>query len=220
MRAIVEAARQISHAIQSAFEALPVAEVERIGAGVPPEPEVVVGEERVGRPWEMIDERPPIDRLVRFSQDPQKETELRGIIRRIARQLESLPPAQVEAAHIVFPLRHTKVEVYPWEREAFAPAAEGRAPISARTIQFCLGLVAWMEEEFALYQENRSHRYLWKPHFDMLSYAVERTHDQLKTVHDLLRPEAEPAELAWFPALVKTAERLLYTLERITPVFA
>jgi len=219
-RAALAAARQIFHAIQSAFVALPVADVERVGAGIPVRPEVAAGEERLGRPLEIIDERPPMDRLIRRSLELQKENELRGIIKRIACHVEAISPAQVESGHIVFPLRHTKVELYPWEYAAFAPAAEGRAPISARTIQFSLGLVAWMEEELTLYQRNRSHRYLWKPHFDMLSYAAKRTHDQLKTIHELLRPEAEPEERAWFPGLVKTAQRLLHTLEKIAPVFA
>lgn len=216
--ALIEAVRQIFPAIETAFQALATSPGTRIGAGTP-EPAGEAGSQRFGRPLELADERQPIDQLSRRAADPQKESELRGIIKRIGRHIAGLKPAEAAASRIPFPLRHTSIELYEWEREAFAPAAEGQAPTSARTVQFSLGLIAWMEEEYALYEKTRGDRYQWKPHFDLLSYAVERAHDQFHTIHGLLQAGGPAQEAAWFPALVNIAGRLLQTLEKLAPVF-
>lgn len=219
-RALLEAARQLFPAIEEAFEVLPVPSGERVGGGVDDTDAEFRPAQPVGRPLEVANERLPIGNLLRRGQDPQKENELRGIIRRIVRHLASLTPQQAAAGRILFPLRNTSVELYEWEREAFTPSAEGRAPVSVRIVQFSLGLIAWMEEEFVLYQNNRADRYQWKPHFDLLSYAVERAHDQLHTIHGMLQAGGSAKEAAWFDVLVNTAKRLFQTLEKIAPVFA
>lgn len=216
--AFIEAARQILTVIEEAFEDLPVPTETWIGAG-PGSPPVRDSEARIGRPFEVTTERPPIDRLVHRHHDPQKEAELRGIIKRIARHLAALPEGEA-AGRIVFPLRHATLEIYDWEREGFTAGAEKQAPVSAETIQTSLGLIAWMEEEHTLYEKNRPDRYQWKPHFDMLSYAVEHTHDQLHTIYGLLEEGGPPTEATLFPALVNTAQRLLKVLEKVAPVFA
>lgn len=218
-RALLEAARQLFPAIEEAFEALPVPTGERLGAGVEEAVEPPPAQP-VGRPLEVAHERLPIGNLLRRGEDPQKENELRGIVRRIGRHLAALTPQQAAAGRIIFPLRNTSVELYEWEREAFTPSAEGRAPVSVRIVQFSLGLIAWMEEEFILYQNNRADRYQWKPHFDLLSYAAERTHDQLHTIHGMLQAGGSAKEATWFDVLVNTAKRLFQTLEKISPVFA
>ncbi|MFQ5925802.1 MAG: hypothetical protein ACE5MH_00015 [Terriglobia bacterium] len=219
-RTSMEEVRQIFRDIEAAFRALPEPTGTRVTAGDIAGGEEARPEQLVGRSLQVAHERPPIEHLVRRPRDPQKETELRGIIKRIRRHLSTVGPEQAAAGRIVFPLRHTTVELYEWEREAFALAAEGQAPTSARTIRFALGLIAWMEEEYVLYQENRGERYQWKPHFDLLSYAVERTRDQLHTIHGMLQAGGLGEEAAWFPALVNSAQRLVRVLEKIAPAFA
>ncbi|MBI4461973.1 MAG: hypothetical protein HY653_03610 [Acidobacteria bacterium] len=173
-----------------------------------------------GRRSEPLSERAPIDNLIRRPVDPEKEAELRGIIRRIGRHLAALPPEQAAAGRIIFPLRRTAMDLYEWEREAFGPSAGGKPAPGVQVVQLSLGLIAWMEEAVVLYQENRSDRYGWKPHFDSLSYAVERTHDQLHTIHGLLLAGGSEEAVQWFAALVNTAQRLVRILDKIAPVFA
>lgn len=218
-RAFIEAARQALAAIQDAFKELAVpagtrgaSELSRAGKEAAPPV-------RLGRPLEVVDERAPIDNLVSRSQDPRKENELRGIIKRIERHLAGLTPEQAAAGHIAFPLRNALVELYEWEREAFAPAAETQAPVSAPLVQVSVGLIAWMEEELVLHQKNRSDRYQWKPHFDLLSYALARTHEQLQTILGVLQA-GPPEEAGWFAALVNTAQRLVQVTDKVAPVFA
>lgn len=215
----LEEAWQLVRAIEAASESLALPEAQRVGGGL----EVELGEEavepRLGRPLEVLDERPPIDRLVRRGAEPQKESELRGILNRMARFLARLPAEQARADKVVFPLRHAELELSDWEREAFAPPAAETAPQGARTIQYALGVMAWIEEELTRYQQVRAERYLWKTHFDHLSYAVVRALDLLKAIRELIRPGAPEAEAAWFGPLLQTALRLGNTLNRVRPVF-
>ncbi|MFQ5663122.1 MAG: hypothetical protein ACE5HL_04760 [Terriglobia bacterium] len=207
-------------AIEDAYERLCLPEAQRALRAVLPgeEAPTEAGSGR-GRPLEAVGERPAIDRLVRRGQPAEKESELPAIVHRIARFLEKLSPEQLKAEKAVFPLHEAKLELAAWEREAFRAAAMAAAPESTRTIQYALAVVAWLEEEMARYQETRADRYLWKTHFDHLSYAVERSVELLKAVRGLLREGASEGEAAWFESLVRTALRLATALNRVAPVF-
>lgn len=207
----------LTRAIEEACEKLALPRGAR--AGATPKEEAAPGKARLGRPLEGFDERPPIDRLVRRGEEPQKEHELDGIIGRLARFVEKLPPDQAKAEKVPFPLRDASLDLAPWEREAFVPAAAGAPLESARTIQYALGVTAWLEEELVRYERTRGDRYLWKTHFDLLSYAVVRAVDLLKAIRQLIRPDAPPAEAAWLNPLLQTALRLANTLNRVAPVF-
>lgn len=216
----LEQASEVLQAIEAAYEVLSLARAED---GGPPPP---AGEElggalptRVGRAHEVVDERPPIDRLVRGGQERQKENELRGIISRITRFIEKLPPEQAAAEKAVFRLRQGALQLDTWEREAFDAAAMAAAPESTRAIQYCLGVIAWVEEELARYQETRDDRYLWKAHVDLLSYAVARAVELLTSIRALFREAVPAGEAAWFESLRDTARRLGATLRRVIPVF-
>lgn len=174
----------------------------------------------MGRALHTLDERPPIDRLVRQGAEPQKENELRGLISRITRFLEKLPPEQAKAEKVTFPLREARLDLVLSEREAFGPAATSAAPESTRAIQYSVGVIAWLEEELMRYKQTRGDRYLWKTHFDLISYAVVRTVDLLKTIRGLLRQDAPTGEAAWFGSLLQTALRLATALNKVAPVFA
>lgn len=220
IRQQIEEAWTLTRGIEAACEKLSPSQAARAGTGVAEPKESSEVEAFMGRLLDALDERPPIDRLVRRGEDPQKENELRGIITRLARFLEKLPPQQAKAEKVVFPLREVGLELAPWEREAFVPAATGSAPESARTIQYALGVVAWLEEELARYKQTRDDRYMWKTHFDLLSYAVVRAVDLLKSIRHQVREGAPPAEAAWFEPLLQTSLRLATTLNHVAPVFA
>ncbi len=174
---------------------------------------------RLGRPLELRNERPPMDRLIGRGQEKKKEQELRGIIQRLARFLEKLPPDQAAAKKIIFRLRRGELALEPWEREAFSAAAVTAAPESTAAIQQALGVIAWMEEELAHYEETRDDRYLWKSHLDVLGYAVRHAVLLLSSVRTLFREGAPTGEAAWFDSLLHTALRLGTSLNRITPLF-
>lgn len=220
IRQQIEEAWKATRAIEAACEKLALPEGARAGAAVAEEEEKGPAEPRMGRPLETREERLPIDRLVRRGEDPQKEGELRGIITRLARFLEKLPPDQAKAERVAFPLREAHLELASWEREAFVSAMAGTAPESVRAIQYALGIIAWVEEELVRYQKTRGDRYLWKTHFDLLSYAVVRAGELLKSIRGLVREGAPREEAAWFNPLLQTALRLATTLNHVAPVFA
>lgn len=220
IRQQIEEAWKATRAIEAACEKLALPEGARAGAAVAEEEEKGPAEPRMGRPLETREERLPIDRLVRRGEDPQKEGELRGIITRLARFLEKLPPDQAKAERVAFPLREAQLELASWEREAFVSAMAGTAPESVRAIQYALGIIAWVEEELVRYQKTRGDRYLWKTHFDLLSYAVVRAGELLKSIRGLVREGAPREEAAWFNPLLQTALRLATTLNHVAPVFA
>ena len=220
IRQQIEEAWKATRAIEAACEKLALPEGARAGAAVADDEEEGPAEPRMGRPLETLEERLPIDRLVRRGEDPQKEGELRGIITRLARFVEKLPPDQAKAERVAFPLREAQLELASWEREAFVSAMAGTAPESVRAIQYALGIIAWVEEELVRYQKTRGDRYLWKTHFDLLSYAVVRAGELLKSIRGLIREGAPREEAAWFPPLLQTALRLATTLNHVAPVFA
>lgn len=174
---------------------------------------------RIGRPLDVLDERPPIDRLLGRGQERQKEQELRGIVNRLARFLESLTGAQAASDEVVFRLRRGEIALEPWQREAFTASATNAAPESTRVVQHALGVMAWMEEELAHYTETRDDRYLWKAHLDVISYAVARAVELLGAIRVLIRADAPKGEAAWFDSLLQTALRLGTSLNRVTPLF-
>jgi hypothetical protein len=106
-----------------------------------------------------------------------------------------------------------------WEREAFSAAAVTAAPESAAAIQQALGVVAWMEEELAHYEETREDRYQWKAHLDVLGYAVKHAVRLLSEIRGLFREGASAGEAAWFDSLLHIALRLGTSLNRISPLF-
>jgi len=220
IRQQIEEAWKATRAIEAACEKLALPEGARAGAAVADDEEEGPAEPRMGRPLETLEERLPIDRLVRRGEDPQKEGELRGIITRLARFVEKLPPDQAKAERVAFPLREAQLELASWEREAFVSAMAGTAPESVRAIQYALGIIAWVEEELVRYQKTRGDRYLWKTHFDLLSYAVVRAGELLKSIRGLIREGAPREEAAWFMPLLQTALRLATTLNHVAPVFA
>ncbi len=218
-RARLEEAWELVRQIESAYESLAFPEGgERVGAAIVPEAGGTAP--RVGR-MDSPDERPALDRLMRPAETHlrEKESELRGIIGRLARYVEKLPREQMSAEKVVFPLRHAHLELVRWEREAFVPASAAAAPESARCVQTALGIVAWVEEELAQYNQCREQRYLWKPHFDALSHAVARSVELLSSVRELMRPDAPEEESAWFGPLLHTSVRLGIALNHANPVF-
>lgn len=218
-RARLEEAWELVRQIESAYETLAFPEGgERVGAAIIPEAGGTAP--RVGR-MDAPDERPALDRLTRPAEAHlrEKESELRGIIGRLARYVEKLPREQMMAEKVVFPLRHAQLELVRWEREAFVPSSVAAAPESARCVQTALGIVAWVEEELAQYNQCREQRYLWKPHFDALSHAVARSVELLTSVRDLMRPDAPEEESAWFGPLLHTSVRLGIALNHANPVF-
>ncbi|MFQ5778550.1 MAG: hypothetical protein ACE5IP_11155 [Terriglobia bacterium] len=214
----LEQAWELVRAIEEAYEDLSLPKEERVSPA-PPQEAAQGAEERVGRPLEALEERPPIERLVRRDPAAQKEKELSGIVARLARFIEKLPPDQAKAEKILFTLRQGQVELSRWEREAFGQAAGAAAPESVRAIQYALGLMALTEEELMRYREARSDRYRWKTHFDLLGYSVGRSVELLETIRGLIRKGAPAGEAAWFGPLVQTALRLATLLNRVGPVF-
>jgi hypothetical protein len=219
IRQQIEEAWTVTRAIEAACEKLALPEGARAGAAVGEEEEEAPAA-RVGRPLETLEERPPLDRLVRRGEDPQKESELRGIVTRLARFVEKLPPDQSQAEKVAFPLREAELQLATWEREAFVPAVAGAAPESVRAIQYALGIIAWIQEELVRYEKTRGDRYLWKTHFDLLSYAVVRAVELLKSIRGIIRADAPDEEADWFLPLLQTALRLATTLNHVAPVFA
>lgn len=220
MRRRLEEAWALIREIEEAYESLTFPEGgERLGG--PIIPEAGGAGARIGRPHEAMDERPPIDRLVRPGETGvrEKESELRGIMGRLARFVEKMPREQMAEERVVFPLRHAQLELVRWEREAFVPTSAAAAPESARAVQTALGIVAWMEEELAQYHQNREQHYLWKPHFDALSHAVVRAVEVLQGIRQLLRPDAPEEESAWFAPLLHTSVQLGIALNHVAPVF-
>ena len=218
-RARLEEAWELVRQIESAYESLAFPEGgERVGAAIVPEAGGAAP--RVGR-VDSPDERPALDRLMRPAETHvrEKESELRGIIGRLARYVEKLPREQMAADKVVFPLRHAQLELVRWEREAFVPSSVAAAPESARCVQTALGIVAWVEEELAQYEQCREQRYLWKPHFDALSHAVARSVELLTNVREIMRPDAPEEESAWFGPLLHTSVRLGIALNHANPVF-
>ena len=147
------------------------------------------------------------------------EQELKGIVGRIARFVAKLSVQDLQSEKVLFPLRRTQLELAAWGLEAFR-ANPDEGPEAVRTLRTGLGLVAWMEEELALYQEKRGDRYLSKPHFDFLSYGVARSLNLLTTIRSLIRIDGTEAEAAWFRGLLQLALRLANTLNHLAPVFA
>ncbi len=219
-RRLLDQAEEVAEEIEAAYQSLSQSARTRAQQAAPARVEAGSPQAaRLGRPHEVLDERAPLDRLVRRGQEKQKEMELRGIITRITRFLEKLTPEQLAEETVTFRLRRGQLEVNRVEREAFAHATATMAPESARVIQYSLGVIAWMEEELAQYQETRDDRYLWKAHVDLLSYAVARSVDLLAGIRTLLREDVPAAESAWFGPLRDTARRLGTTLARVEPVF-
>jgi len=206
--------------IEEAYESLAQAEAES-AASTPASARDTGGggPARLGRPLEVVDERPPIDRLIRRGQERQKESELRGIVNRLTRFIAKLPPELAEAGKVPFRLRQGELVLEDWEREAFDAAAQAAAPESTLAIQHCLGVVAWIEEELARYQETRDDRYLWKAHLDLLSYAVVRAVELLAGIRPLFRADAPAGEAAWLESLLAATQRLGAALNRVYPVF-
>lgn len=218
-RALLEGAWEQIRTIEEAYENLTHEEADTEAAVAAALAGAGEESKRVGRPLDVLDERPPIDRLVGRGQERQKEQELRGIVNRLTRFLESLTGAQAASDKVVFRLRRGEITLEPWQREAFTLSATNAAPESTRVVQQALGVMAWMEEELAHYTETRDDRYLWKAHLDVISYAVARAVELLGAIRGLLRADAAKAEAAWFDSLLQTALRLGTTLNRVTPLF-
>lgn len=215
----LQEAWDLVRAIEETYERLSLPESERLSGPAAEGEAAAATEERVGRPLEALDERPPIDRLVSRDQATQKENELRGIVSRLTRFIQKLSPDDAKADKVVFTLRQGEVELSRWEREAFSQAASANAPACARAIQYALGIMALTEEELARYRQARSDRYLWKTHFDLLSYSIGRSVELLQTIRGLIREGAPEGEAAWFGPLLQTALRLATLLNKVGPVF-
>lgn len=206
--------------MEEAFESLALGEAEKAAPAPAAETKAPArGPARLGRPQEVLDERPPIDHLVRRGQERTKENELRGIIGRLSRYVAKLPPELAEGGRVAFRLRQGELQLEDWEREAFDAAAQAAAPESTRAIQNCLGVVAWIEEELARYEETRDDRYLWKAHVDLLSYAVARAVELLAGIRPLFRADAAKGEAAWLESLLATTRRVGAALKRVYPLF-
>jgi hypothetical protein len=215
-----EAAWRILREMEEAFTSLGKKAGDSAAHAVPATQEAAgVGPARLGRPQEVADERPPLDRLVRRGQGRQSESELRGIVGRLSRYVAKLPPEVAESGRVSFRLRQGELLLEDWEREAFDAAAQAAAPVSTRAIQSCLGVVAWIEEELARYQETRDDRYLWKAHLDLLSYAVARAVEVLTEIRPLFRADVAKGEAAWRESLLAETQRLGAVLRRVQPVF-
>jgi hypothetical protein len=217
----IEIAWSLIHSIESSYEAV----AQKSAQPIPPEEEErkelapVPPAQPVAQTLPGRDERPPIDRLIRRGEEPQKEKELTGIIARLARFVHELSQQQLRSDAVIFPLRYGQIELALWEREAFDPTSQESAPESVRLIQYALGIVAWMEEEFALYHRASEDRYFWKPHFDHLSYAVLRSVELLRAMLNLVRVDSPEGETVWFGCLMRSALRMGSSLNCIAAVF-
>ena len=214
-QARIDEAWNLIQQIEEAYEevALPGAEpILRISDPVESQPPAALA-------WEAGEERVPLHRLRRSGEEPQEEQELKGIVGRIARFVAKLSVQDLQSEKVLFPLRRTQLELGAWGLEAFR-ANPDESPEAVRTLRGGLGLVAWMEEELALYQEKRGDRYLSKPHFDFLSYGVARSLNLLTNIRSLIRIDGTEAEAVWFRGLLQLALRLANTLNHLAPVFA
>lgn len=219
-RAILREAEELVRLVETAYRARIQQEGQTTARSAPVETAAQIEPPSpMGRPLEVVDERPPIDRLARVVQEAPRERELKGIVSRLTRFIEKLPAEKAAADKIEVTLRAGKIELEAWEREAFSSAATRAAPESTRTIQYALGVIAWMEEELARYQQTQQHRYLWKTHLDLLSYAANRGLGLLGTILEHERSQASEPELAWLEHLLRTAHRLGVMLHRVAPVF-
>ena len=215
----IEMAWALIRTIETSYEAVARTSSRPLGSHWEEEAPRPASDVRVGRPLAGMDERLPLDRLMRRGEEPQKEKELTGIIARLTRFLQELAGQQLKTEAVVFPLRHTHLELALWEREAFDPAATETAPQSVPLIQYALGVTAWLEEELALFRQTSDDRYFWKPHFDYLSYGVTRAVELLRAMLELVREDAPEGEMVWFGCLLRSALRVGLTLNRVTPVF-
>ena len=212
----IEEAWEVLRSIQDVYEKMELPELYR------PEPDLYDPDEAggdlvVGRPLETESERIPLDRLRRGDVELRKDADLQGIINRITQFVNDLPPDVTDEDTIV-PLRQARLKMSPAERSAFK-SGDGQPPVSASTIQMGLGLIAWLEEELAAYKGRETDRYLWKPHFDLLSHGVSRTVELLHVIRSLIHDEAPQEEATWFEPLVKVALRIGESLNHALPVF-
>ena len=210
----IDEAWEIIRAIEEAYECLEFPELHRKGAGVPASRNTM--DLIVGRELAVQNERIPLERLQRGEAELRKDADLQGIIGRIAKYVVENPAP--DASDVVMNLRMAGLKLSAEERDAFGPS-EGDAPKAAEAIQLGLGLIAWMDEERASYQDKVEDRYNRKPHFDMLSHAVAQTIEFLHNVRAMIKAEAEESEAAWFGPLVKISLRLGEALNHALTVF-
>ena len=211
----IDEAWEVLRAIQDVYERmeLPELHVEEGGGALKPDikPDLILG-----RPLDSESERIPLERLQRGDVDLRKDTDLQGIITRIKKFVAEIPP-EASGQDTMLPLRQTQIRMTPAERAAFLPTDQ--PPLSAGTMQMGLALVAWMEEELEAYREKAGEKYVWKPHFDMLSHAVARSVELLHVIRSILHDEAPQEEATWFGPLISVALRLGESLNHVLPVF-
>lgn len=211
----IDEAWEVLRAIQDVYERmeLPELHVDEGGGALKPDikPDLILG-----RPLDSESERIPLERLQRGDVDLRKDTDLQGIITRIKKFVAEIPP-EASGQDTMLPLRQTQIRMTPAERAAFLPTDQ--PPLSAGTMQMGLALVAWMEEELEAYREKAGEKYVWKPHFDMLSHAVARSVELLHVIRSILHDEAPQEEATWFGPLITVALRLGESLNHVLPVF-
>ncbi len=212
----IEEAWEVLRAIEDVYERmeLPELHVDEGGGALKPD---IKSDLILGRPLDSESERIPLERLQRGDVDLRKDTDLQGIITRIKKFVAEIPPEASEQ-DTMLPLRQTQIRMTPAERAAFLPTDQ--PPLSAGTMQMGLALVAWMEEELEAYREKSNERYIWKPHFDMLSHAVARSVELLHVIRSILHDEAPQEEATWFGPLITVALRMGESLNHVLPVFA
>ena len=211
----IEEAWEIIRSIEEAYERLEFPELYRKGAGMPASSSTM--DLIVGRKLLLQNERIPLERLQRGEAALRKDADLQGIIGRIAKYVgENAAPDDKSGTVINFRMAHLDISAE--EREAFGPT-DGNAPKAAEAVQLGLGLIAWMAEEGALYQDEIDDRYNRKPHFDMVSHAVAQSIEFLHNVRASIKEDAEEGEAAWFGPLVKISLRLGESMNHALHVF-
>ncbi|MGH9787365.1 MAG: hypothetical protein ACRD4U_01510 [Candidatus Acidiferrales bacterium] len=140
-------------------------------------------------------------------------------VARLALFLRMLPAEQAQAPTVAFPSYSGPFTLASWERDAFLKFSLEKTPPSARTIQFALGLMVWMEDEMARYQRSLDDKGGPNPHFYPLSYGIRCALELLFDIRALLGEGAVNTETLWFLHLKDTADRLALTLRHVIPVF-
>ena len=162
-----------------------------------------------------LKERPELEKYQRKFTRPLEEMQLKSLTTRI-REYFAEVRMPVEAAMLV-PLAHASFAVSPWEVEAFMPQLEATQATRAlyEAIQQAVVIRGRLEEELTLYREKRETRYLWKPHFDSLGYAVASAASLLVQLQKTLANSASNGQVPQRSKLARSASDLIQTLEEV-----
>lgn len=164
---------------------------------------------------EELKERPELEKYQRKFTRPLEEMQLKALTTRIREYFAGL--RTTPAVAVLVPLTHASFAVSPWEVEAFMSGQEADEATRSLygAIQQAVVLRGRLEEELALYREKRETRYLWKPHFDSLSYAVGNASGWLVQMEQILRHYKGDGRGQLRSKLARTALELIQMLQEV-----